>query len=88
MPGVVRVGVDTAGGIVTGNLAPTVFVNGSPIGVLYASVAPHGGGVHGSAIMVEASGTVFASGIAVCREGDMASCGHSATGSGSVSAGG
>lgn len=30
MSGAVRVGVDSAGGVRTGNLAPTVFVNGSP----------------------------------------------------------
>ena len=31
MPGISRVGVDVAGGVVTGNLAPTVFVNGKEI---------------------------------------------------------
>lgn len=85
MPGVSRVGVDAAGGTIVGNLAPAVFVNGSPVAVAGAEVAPH---VHIGAIMVGASGTVFANGIAVCRSGDLASCLHAASGSGTVFAGG
>jgi uncharacterized Zn-binding protein involved in type VI secretion len=42
---------------------------------------------HLSPVMVGSSGTVFASGIAVSRAGDAASCGHTATGSGDVFAG-
>ena len=41
MPGAVRVGVDTAGGTITGNLAPKVLVNGFPIGVIGAAIEPH-----------------------------------------------
>lgn len=88
MPGVARVGVDVAGGTITGNLAPTVFVNGAPVAVLGAAVAPHGPGEHLSAVMAEASGSVFANGIGVCRQGDAASCGHPSSGSGDVFAGG
>lgn len=87
MPGVARVGVDSAGGTITGNLAPTVLVNGSPIAVRGAEVSGHGDGMHAGPVMVGASGTVFASGIAVCRVGDAASCTHTATGSGNVLAG-
>ena len=87
MPGIARVGVDTAGGTITGNLAPTVFVNGSPIAVKGAAVAGHGAGPHASPTMDGASGKVYANGIAVCREGDAATCGHPASGSGTVSAG-
>lgn len=87
MPGIARVGVDSAGGTITGNLAPTVFVNGSPIAVKDAAVAGHGLPPHASPVMVGCSSTVFANGIAICREGDAASCGHAAGGSGNVSAG-
>lgn len=89
MPGVSRVGVDAAGGTIVGNLAPTVFVNGAPVVVLGAAVEPHAPFVppHLAPVMVGSSGTVFASGIAVCRAGDAASCGHAASGAGDVFAG-
>lgn len=88
MPGVSRVGQDTAGGTIVGVLAPTVFVNGAPVVVLGADVHPHGPGVHMGPVMAGCSGTVFAHGIGVCRAGDPASCGHAASGSGNVAAGG
>lgn len=88
MPGVARVGQDTAGATIIGNLAPTVIVNGSPTAVLGAAVAGHGDPPHAAPVMAQASGTVFAQGIPVCRAGDQASCGHPATGSGDVFAGG
>lgn len=87
MPGISRVGVDAAGGTITGNLAPTVFVNGAPIAVKGAAVASHGRDPHSSPVMVGCSGTVYAQGIAVVRAGDAASCGHTASGSGNVFAG-
>lgn len=89
MPGISRVGVDSAGGTIVGNLAPTVFVNGAPIVVQGAAVTPHGLPPHSpQPVMVGHSSTVFACGIPVCRQGDAASCGHPATGSGNVFAGG
>ena len=88
MPGVARVGVDSAGGIITGGGQSTVYINGALAAVLGDGVAPHGSPPHNAAVMVEASGTVFAAGIPVCRAGDAASCGHRATGSGDVFAGG
>ena len=87
MPGISRVGVDSAGGTITGNLAPTVFVNGSPIAVLNASVAGHGTGAHAGPTMSASSSTVKANGIGVCRADDAASCGDAASGSSNVSAG-
>ena len=87
MPGVSRVGVDAAGSTIVGNLAPTVFVNGSPIAVKGAAVDGHGLGSHRNPVMDGASGTVKANGIPVCRAGDPASCGHAASGSGNVNAG-
>jgi len=87
MPGVSRVGVDSAGGRIIGPLAPTVLVNGVPITVLGAPVLPHGKGPHAGPVMITASSTVFASGIPVCKEGDIATCGHATSGSGDVNAG-
>lgn len=90
MPGISRVGVDVAGGTIIGNLAPTVFVNGAPVVVMGADVEPHPPALphSGRPVMVGHSSTVFACGIPVCRQGDLASCGHAATGSANVFAGG
>ncbi len=87
MPGISRVGLDTAGGPIVSSANSTVFANGAIIAVRGAAVAGHGKNEHAGPIMVGASGSVFASGINVCRQGDSASCGHVATGSGSVFAG-
>ena len=84
MPGIARVGVDTAGGTIQGGGQSTVFVNGSLAAVIGDSVASHGLFLHATATMVEGSQTVFINGIGVCREGDAASCGHTATGSATV----
>ena len=81
MPGVARVGVDSAGGTIIGDLAPTVIVNGSPIAVKGAAVAGHGFGPHGSPVMDGSSGDVYANGILICRAGDAATCGDTASGS-------
>ncbi len=87
MPGVSRVGVDTAGGVITEPGEPSVLVNGSPCSVIGDAVAGHGGGPHAAAVMVGGSSTVFAGGIGVVRAGDAASCGDTATGSPNVNAG-
>lgn len=87
MPGVSRVGVDTAGGPIISSPNSTVFANGLPIAVRGSTIAGHGKSPHSAARMVVSSGSVFAQGIGVCRQGDSASCGHTATGSGNVSAG-
>ena len=87
MPGVSRVGADAAGGTIVGNLAPTVLVNGSPIAVQGAPVAGHGRSPHSGPVMVGSLGSVKANGIPVCRAGDAASCGDTASGSGNVNAG-
>lgn len=81
MTGISRVGVDTAGGTILGGGQSTVFCNGSVVAVIGDAVAGHGRTPHSSPTMVEGSSTVFAEGIGVCREGDAASCGHTATGS-------
>ena len=87
MPGIVRVGQDVAGGMILNGGNGTVFANGTLVAVRGSGVAGHGSPPHSAPIMVGASGTVFAQGIAVCRQGDSASCGHVATGSGTVFAG-
>lgn len=84
MPGAARVGVDKAGDTITGNLAPTVLVNGSPVAVKGAAIAGHGLQPHAAPVMVGASGTVLANGLSICRAGDAASCGHTASGSPNV----
>jgi len=84
MPGVARVGIDSAGGMQLQGGNTTVIVNGVPAQVLGGPVAGHGDSPHNSPNMVSASGTVFFQGIGVCRQGDIASCGHSSTGSGNV----
>lgn len=84
MPGAARVGIDAAGGTIVGNLAPTVFVDNSPIAVKGAAVSGHGKPPHASPVMSGASGNVFANNIPVCRAGDAATCGHAASGSADV----
>jgi len=87
MPGISRVNVDTAGGTITGPGASSVFVNGSKVSLQGDSVAPHGDPPHRSATMVESSSTVSAEGKGVVRQGDAASCGHTASGSSDTFAG-
>lgn len=89
MPGIARVTQDNAGGLITGNLAPTVFINGKPIAVKGASIQGHGLGAHSAPVIDGSSKTVFANGIPVARIGDLASCGDAiSTGSSNVNAGG
>ncbi|HMV53637.1 MAG TPA: hypothetical protein PKC15_07885 [Rhodocyclaceae bacterium] len=90
MPGISRVTTDTAGGTIVGVLVPSVRVNSVPIAVEGATVAPHPPvPPHTTApVMVGHSSTVRAGSIPVCRAGDAASCGHAATGSANVFAGG
>ena len=87
MTGIARATQDTAGGTITGVLAPTVFVNGKPIAVQGATVAGHGTGLHAAPTMSDASTKVYANGKGVCRAGDKATCGDAATGSSNVNAG-
>jgi len=87
MPGIARVGEDSAGGTIVGVLAPTVFVNGCNVAVEGAAVSGHGLPPHSGPVMSGHSATVFACGIPVCRQGDAATCGHAATGSGDTFAG-
>ena len=68
MPGVSRVGVDSAGGTITGPGVPSVVVNGAAASVKGDAVAPHGDNPHASATMVGSSSTVIAGGKGVVRD--------------------
>ena len=90
MSGATRVGVDAAGGQITGSGESSVKVNGATISVLGDGVTPHSpkDTPHmASPTIVSASSTVFAGGVAVVRAGDSASCGHSTSGSSNVNIG-
>ena len=85
MPGISRDN-DTAGG----DLIPsqsTVKVNNELVIVHGDAVAGHGPGEHAGPTMVAGSNKVFIGRIAVCNAGDLATCGHAATGSGDVNVG-
>lgn len=84
MPGASRVSTDSAGGTIIEAKAPKVYVNGNNVAVLGCAVAGHGVGEHAGPVMAQASPNVYAQGIAVCRQGDSATCGHAASGSGNV----
>jgi len=86
MPGVVRKSLDSAGGKELGGKISTVFVENANVVVVGDQVEPHGKAPHGPTppTMVEGSSTVFIEGHPVCREGDKASCGHTASGSSTV----
>ena len=84
MPGVSLVNVHSAGGTITGQLQARVYVEGSPMSVVGDSVASHAPcpvpASHCAATMAAGSSRVFIDGIAVVRAGDVATCGHAATG--------
>ena len=87
MPKISRIGIDLAGGIIISNVAScNVFINGAQAVLAGANIAPHGDGAHSSAKMVGSSGSVFVNGLGVVRQGDVASCGHIATGTAQTSA--
>lgn len=87
MPGITRLNIDSAGASLASS-SFNVFVNGHGVVRKGDKVTPHGGGPHAAPVMVGCSSTVFANKINVCREGDLASCGHPSTGSSNVYAGG
>lgn len=85
MPGITRINTDAAGGTITGMVQDgTVFANGQPVSVHGDPVAPHGVAPHAAPTMIAGSNNVFINGIAVCNAGDLATCGHAASGSGDV----
>jgi len=86
MPGIARIGIDTAGGgiILSNASSAQVYINGSQAALKGAIVQNHSG--HTNVTMVGSSTSVFINGLGVVRQGDLASCGHVATASGSIAA--
>ena len=85
MPGVCR-NIDIAGGLLIATQS-TEKANGNNIIRNGDPVTSHGSGVHASPIMIAGSNNVFVGGVAVCNAGDLATCGHPATGSSNVNVG-
>jgi len=81
MHGIARKDSDTAGGTQLNGGQDFCTVDGDLIVLLGDPVQSHGSGEHGSPVMAEGSSFVTINGIAVCREGHLASCGHASTGS-------
>ena len=75
-----RVGVDSAGGVITGGGQSTVYCNGSLVAVIGDAVAGHGSSPHDAPTLSAGSSTVFINGIGVCRQGDPATCGDTISG--------
>lgn len=85
MPGVARVGMDTAGGGQLGGGQGWVSIEGALVVVRGDPVASHAPcptvPAHCAATMAGASSWMTIDGVGVCRAGDAASCGHASTGS-------
>lgn len=81
MPGASRVGVDAAGGLIAIGAQSFVTIGGAPWAVVGDIVASHGDSPHSSASLAEGSPLVTINGIPAVRAGDLATCGHAATGS-------
>ena len=86
MPGICRDADDAAGGALIKSQS-TVFANGKNVIVNGDSVTGHGDPPHDAPTMIAGSDSVFIGGIAVCNAGDLATCGHAASGSSTVSVG-
>lgn len=84
MSSVCLLGISTAGGVILGQTQSTVYAESTLVSVVGDSISPHGKGNHAGAVMVTGSANVFVDGIPVCRDGDLASCGHPASASNSV----
>lgn len=71
---------DSAGGKQLAGGQSVFKVEGEPVVLLGDPVQSHGDSPHSSATMVEGSGWLTWNGVPVVREGNKASCGHTATG--------
>lgn len=85
MAGVARVGSDTAGGTQLGGGQDWFVIPGGLVVVIGDGVASHAPcprvPSHCAATMATGSSWGSIDGIAICREGDTATCGHASTGS-------
>jgi uncharacterized Zn-binding protein involved in type VI secretion len=87
MPGICRDTTDTAGAALI-KTQTKVFANGDEVIVHGDTVTAHLAGLHAvPPTMIAGSKNVFIGGIAVCNAGDLATCGHSASGSSNVNVG-
>lgn len=84
MSGVCRVNVDSAGGVILGGDNTTVFANGALVSVDGDLVQGHGTGEHAGPVMIANNNNVFIGGKLVCKAGNLATCGHPASGSSNV----
>lgn len=72
--------LDSAGGPHLAGGQSGWTINGKPIVLLGDPVTGHGIPPHASPVMVEGSNWMTINGVPVCREGNLASCGHPSTG--------
>ena len=86
MAGICRNSTDSAGGALISSQS-TVEANGQPVIVHGDSVTGPPDPPHNAPTMVAGSKNVFIGGIAVCNAGDAATCGHTASGSSTVTVG-
>jgi|TARA_B110000977_G_scaffold40555_1_gene54519 uncharacterized Zn-binding protein involved in type VI secretion len=87
MPGICRDTTDTAGAALI-KTQTKVFANGDEVIVHGDTVTAHLAGLHAvPPTMIAGSKNVFIGGIAVCNAGDLATCGHAASGSSNVNVG-
>jgi uncharacterized Zn-binding protein involved in type VI secretion len=87
MPGICRDTTDTAGAELI-KTQTKVFANGDEVIVHGDTVTAHLAGLHAvPPTMIAGSKNVFIGGIAVCNAGDLATCGHAASGSSDVNVG-
>jgi uncharacterized Zn-binding protein involved in type VI secretion len=86
MPGICRNTTDSAGGALIASQSK-VKVNGAAVVVHGDDVTGHGVGLHAGPTMIAGSNNVFIGGVAVCNAGDLATCGHAASGSSNVNVG-
>ena len=85
MPGVARVGSDAAGGTQLGGGQDFVTIGGNLVVLVGDAVQSHAPcpivPIHCAARMAAGSAFVTIEGVAICRAGDAATCGHASTGS-------
>lgn len=84
MLGIARMNIDTAGGLLIEG-STNVFVNNMPAVRVGDRVQSHPG--HSNVFMSTGSSTVFVNSKPVCRQNDVATCLHVATGSANVFSG-
>lgn len=85
MPGLARQTADSAGGAQLNGGQSFVRVDGLKVVVVGDPVANHGSSPHAAATMIQGSTLLRIDGVAACRAGNAASCGHTTTGSNWVS---